>query len=306
MITMLEGILGAVSIATKVTPVPNLGESPVDKWWLDYALTTSEVIIAALGTMPADEGEEGAASESECGGDRLNIEMPKKQEEFLKKLVDTGKPVVLILTGGSPIACKWATENIPAILMVWYPGEQGGSAVADVLFGDYNPAGRLPVTFVKNLEQVPPFEDYNMAGRTYRFMTEEPLYRFGYGLSYTDFKYSNLRLNKNQIGANETIAVSVEVANTGEYDGDEVVQMYISDKESSVPVPLLHLEGFQRIHLKKGEKKQIAFQLKPEQLMVYDDNGEPFIEPGEFLISVGGGQPFDKTSGAISTILKVV
>ena len=231
----------------------------------------------------------------------------KEQEEFLKELVKKGKPIVLVLTGGSPISFKWAAENIPApYLMAWYPGEQGGNAVADVIFGDYNPSGRLPITFVKDVNQLPPFEDYNMKGRTYRFMTEEPLYRFGYGLSYTTFKYSNITPEKNQITSNESVMVSVDVENTGDYDGDETVQMYISDNEASVPVPLLHLAGLTKIHLKKDEKKKVSFQIKPEHLIVYDDKGKPFIEPGEFTISIGGGQPGDKKSGSVSTIIKVI
>ena len=182
--------------------------------------------------------------------------------------------------------------------MAWYPGEQGGNAIADVLFGNYNPAGRLPVTFYKSLEQLPPFSEYSMKNRTYRFMNSEPLYRFGDGLSYTTFEYTNLHPSKNEIKPGESINVSVDVRNTGQLAGDEVVQLYMKDMESSMPVPKLHLEGFERIRLLPGEKASVIFILRPEQMTVFDDKGQQFIEPGRFRISVGGGQShsFDESS----------
>ncbi|MEI6219665.1 MAG: glycoside hydrolase family 3 C-terminal domain-containing protein, partial [bacterium] len=265
-------------------------------------------IIAVMGYTPGLEGEEGATLYEEDaggGGDRVRIGLPGQQLEVLKKLHSLKKPVILVLTGGSPIELEWAAANIPAIVMSWYPGEQGGHAVADVLFGDHNPAGRLPVTFVKSLDQVPPFNDYNMKGRTYRFMTEEPLYPFGYGLSYTKFAYSNLLLDKTSMSKRSSVRVSVEVENTGQCDGDEVVQLYVSDVKASVPVPIRHLEGVQRIHLNVGEKMTVKFILKSDQLAAYDDNGHPFVEPGDFAISVGGGQPDQKCSGAVTATVTV-
>ncbi|HEY3377331.1 MAG TPA: glycoside hydrolase family 3 C-terminal domain-containing protein, partial [Armatimonadota bacterium] len=223
----------------------------------------------------------------------------------LQKLHATGKPVVLVLTGGSPIELEWAAEHIPAMVMAWYPGEEGGNAVADVLFGDVNPAGRLPITFVKSLEQLPEFTDYAMAGRTYRFMSEEPRYRFGYGLSYTTFAYSNLRLSADSITTSGEVSVTADVQNTGARAGDEVVQLYVSDVEASVPVPLVHMEGVTRIHLQPGEMQTVTFPLTSAQLSAYTEDGVPFVEPGQFRISVGGGQPGDPASGAISTLLTV-
>jgi len=175
------------------------------------------------------------------------------------------------------------TGKLRWIIFAWYPGEQGGGAIADVLFGDYNPAGRLPITFPKSYEQLPAIENYAMQGRTYRFMDAEPLYRFGYGLSYTTFKYTSLKIRDRKI--------SVDMHNTGRLAGDEVVQLYVSDVAASVPVPRRHLEGFRRIHLKPGQKKTIKFNLTDAQLACYDDDGNPFVEPGDFEISVGGGQP---------------
>ncbi|MBN1942845.1 MAG: glycoside hydrolase family 3 C-terminal domain-containing protein [Phycisphaerae bacterium] len=303
LVTILEGITAAVPKGTCVTCEKGCHEFQKNSFSSPYLLEVeakqADVIVACLGTTPEIEGEEGAEANSDGGGDRVDIRLPGSQEEFLKKLASFGKPVVLVLTGGSPIAVEWAKENVPAILMCWYPGEEGGAAVADVLFGKYNPAGRLPVTFVKSLDQLPPFEDYAMAGRTYRFMKEEPLYRFGYGLSYTTFSYDNPRLSKDKIaGVEDSVTVSVDVTNTGPRDGDEVVQLYVRDVEASVPVPELHLEGFRRIHVKAGETKTVSLELSGNQLVCYDDEGLPMLEPGVFEISVGGGQPGDSAGGA--------
>jgi beta-glucosidase len=276
-----------------------------------------DAVVAVLGYSAALEGEEGVA-EGGGSGDRWQYELPGRQQEYLESLKKLGKPIILVVTGGSPIDLTWAKENCDAILFVWYPGEQGGHAVADVLFGDYNPAGRLPITFPKSYEQIPAFEDYNMRGRTYRFMDAEPLYRFGYGLSYTKFKYAKLKVKAARAeregvplrsgSASASAAgweVTVDVKNTGKVAGDEVVQLYVSDLEASVPVPRLHLEGFKRIHLKPGQMKTVKFTLKPAQLMCYDDTGKAFLEPGQFRLSIGGGQPDDPASGVVSAILTV-
>mgnify|MGYP005836709645 CR=1 FL=1 len=308
MVTLMQGLVGAVSPGTKVTFIKGCdltGDRPIDEGGIKWNIDDADVIIATLGLSPEMEGEEGDAAASEAQGDRIRIGLPRRQEELLKRLHATGKPVVLVLTGGSPIEIKWAAENIPAIIMAWYPGEEGGNAVADVIFGDYNPAGRLPITFYESLEQVPPFENYNMKGRTYRFMTDEPTYRFGYGLSYTTFAYSNLKLSKKRISKDESVTVSVDVKNTGKRAGDEVVQLYVSDIEASVPVPLIHLEGFKRIHLRTRQKKTVKFDLTPRQLSAFDNEGKPFVEPGKFKISAGGGQPDTRLKNWISGILTV-
>jgi len=306
--TILEGIVGKAGPGTQVQwakgcdltgdKPPNIGELG----WITSYGPPVDVIVAVLGYNAFLEGEEGTG---ESGGDRQRYGLPGRQEEYLKHLKTLGKPVVLIVTAGSPIDLNWAHENVDAILMAWYPGEQGGGAVADVLFGDYNPAGRLPITFPKSYNQLPPFEDYNMKGRTYRFMKAAPCYRFGYGLSYTTFQYNGLKLGKKVIERDESVTVSVHLKNTGRRLGDEVVQLYVRDVRASVPVPRLHLEGFQRIHLRPGQKKTVRFTLKPEQLVCYDDRGQAFVEPGKFHISVGGGQPGDPAGGVVTTTLTV-
>ncbi len=261
----------------------------------------SDVIIMCGGLSPEIEGEEMKVKlEKFVGGDRLDIALPDVQEELLEALYATGKPIVLVLLNGSALAVNWANEHVPAILEAWYPGQATGTAVADVLFGNYNPAGRLPVTFYKSVDQLPPFRDYSMKGRTYRYFEGNVLYPFGYGLSYTKFKYSNLVMAET-IKAGEKLTVKVDVENTGSIAGDEVVQLYVKDMEASVPVPVCSLQGFKRIHLKPGEKQSVEFELKPEQYSILDNNMKRVVEPGVFEISVGGRMPyakgdFDKTT----------
>lgn len=259
------------------------------------AAEKAEVVVMVLGLNERLEGEEmDVEVEGFAGGDRTALDLPASQRTLLKEIAKTGKPIVLVLLNGSALSINWAAENIPAILTAGYAGQQGGNAVAQVLFGDYNPAARLPVTYYKSVADLPDFEDYNMDGRTYRYFDKEPLYPFGYGLSYTTFDYSNFQL-PSKIGMNEPIALSVEVANTGAYDGDEVIQVYLTDEKGSTPRPIRELVGFKRIHLKKGESQQVQFTIEPRQLSMINDKGDLVIEPGVFSISVGGGQPCFKT-----------
>jgi beta-glucosidase len=308
MVTPLEGILNTVSPGTQVTwdsGSKHLGDQPLSEKSIGWAIADSDVIIAVLGLSPRFEGEEAEEANSDGGGDRNGIEIPQVQQKLLRFLHKTGKPVILVIMGGSVMDISWAKDNIPAIIMAWYPGEQGGQAIADVLFGNYNPAGRLPVTFYANDNQLPDFCDYNMAGRTYRFFNGEPAYQFGHGLSYTTFGYSDIRLSKDIISSHENVAVTAKVTNTGDISGDEVVHMYIKDIHSTVPVPQLHLEGFRRINLKPGHSHEVTFTITPEQLAVYDDEGNPFVEAGEFLISIGGSQPSNHQGNSIETKLMV-
>jgi beta-glucosidase len=265
-------------------------------------LEPNDAVIAVLGNTAAIEGEEPDVAASDGGGDRIRIDLPGRQLELLQHLrkIEPKTPLILVVLSGSAVDLTWAVENCDAILYAWYPGEQGGNAVAEVLFGDYNPAGRLPVTIVKSMDQLPDFTDYAMKGRTYRFMEEEPLFRFGYGLSYTSFAYSNLKAS-----GFDPVRVSVEVANTGRCAGDEVVQLYVKDVEASVPVARHQLKAFRRIHLNAGESQRVSFDLSPEQFEVYGDDGVPFVEPGQFEIFAGGGQPDDPASGAIRVSLSV-
>jgi beta-glucosidase len=283
-----EDIRGA--IAKFMWSFPRFAERVLDE--AVNAARQADAVVLVLGISPALEGEEMTVSvEGFRGGDRTDISLPKAQENLLKAVQATGKPVVVVLMSGSALAVNWADENVPAILQSWYPGEEGGTAIADVLFGDYNPAGRLPVTFYKSVSQLPPFEDYRMSGRTYRYFKGDPLYPFGFGLSYTKFKYDNLKLSRDKIRAGENLQVSVDVQNVGESAGDEVVQLYITDLAASVPVPIRSLAGVKRISLKRGEKQTVSFTLVPTQMSVIDDNGKRIVEPGDFLITLGGKQP---------------
>jgi len=256
------------------------------------AASGADVVVAALGLSPAVEGEEmPIEAPGFKGGDRVDIGLSGPQEELLEQLHKLGKPIVLVLLNGSALAVNWAAENVPAIVEAWYPGQAGGRAVADVLFGDYNPAGRLPVTFYKSVDDLPPFEDYQMEGRTYRYFRGDPLYPFGYGLSYTTFAYSNLKLSAKAIARDETITISANVQNTGDRAGDEVIQLYVSNLTASVPTPIRQLAGFERVHLEPGQKETVAFTVTSHQLSVIDDEGQRVVEPGEFQVAIGGRQP---------------
>jgi beta-glucosidase len=267
------------------------GDSP--KSGFAEALAVAEradAVIMCMGISPDLEGEEGAAANSDGGGDRIGLDLPGMQEELIKEVAALGKPLVLVLFSGSPLTVNWAHEHVPAIIQAWYPGEEGGNALADIIFGDYNPAGRLPITFVKSVDQLPPFTDYAMAGRTYRFSEEKPLYPFGYGLSYTTFAYSNLQAPP-ELAIGQDLVVQVDVENTGQRTGDEVVQLYIKHLSASVPTPRHSLQGFARIPLEPGEKRTVTFRLSPRQLAVFDEDGRCLVEPGVVEIFVGGSQP---------------
>jgi beta-glucosidase len=267
----------------------------------------ADAVVMVMGITPSIEGEEMEVKVNGFrGGDRTEITLPKPQEDLIKEIQSLGKPVVLVLLGGSALAVNWANDNVPAILDAWYPGQEGGTAIADVLFGDYNPAGRLPVTFYKSVEQLPPFTDYSMQGRTYRYFKGDPLYPFGFGLSYTTFTYGQPRFAAARVRAGAVAQVSVEVRNSGATSGDEVVQLYVTDVASKFPVPIRSLAGTKRVFLKAGEKRIVSFTIAPEQMAVIDDSGKRVVEPGEFVVSLGGKQPGftgsadAKSSGVVS------
>jgi beta-glucosidase len=273
----------------------------------------ADIVILGLGLSPRLEGEEMKISVPGFdGGDKTNIELPDTQIELLAEIYKIGKPVIMVMFSGSAVAINWANKNIPAIVLAGYPGQQGGNAIADVLFGDYNPAGRLPVTYYKSIDQLPKFSDYNMDGRTYRYFKEEPLYPFGFGLSYTQFEYSNLKIKNEKIKAGENINLSIDIKNSGGKDGDEVVQLYVSDLKSSFPLPVRSLQGFKRLFLKSGEKTTVEFVLTPKQLSLIDDSNRRIVEPGEFEISIGGKQPGfigsadAKTTGVVTSRIQVI
>jgi beta-glucosidase len=248
----------------------------------------AEVVIAVMGLSPCLEGEEmPVAVEGFCGGDRTRLELPPRQERFLQSLHALGKPLVLVLLNGSALAIPWAAEQIPAIVEAWYPGQAGGEALADVLFGDYNPGGRLPITFYRSAEDLPPFADYRMEGRTYRYFRGEPLYPFGYGLSYTTFELGALRITPAQAAPGEEVTVRAEVTNTGPRAGDEVVQLYIRHPGAGVPRPIQELKGFRRIHLEPGEGRTVTFPLDARQLGSYDAAMRYAVHPGVVEVLVG-------------------
>jgi beta-glucosidase len=253
----------------------------------------AEVTIAVLGISGLDEGEEGESIASSDKGDRLDTRLPQSQLNYLRKLKKAAgkKKVVLVLTGGSAITSPEMEALADAILFVWYPGEQGGNAVADVLFGDANPSGRLPITFPKSINDLPAFENYNMAGRTYRYMETEPLFPFGFGLSYAKFAYSDLKISALKIKNGETVTASCKITNTGKIEGEEVAQLYIKDLQSSFRVPNQSLKGIKKIHLAPGASQEITFVVTPELMSSVDESGKSVVEKGEILLTIGGSSP---------------
>jgi beta-glucosidase len=248
----------------------------------------SDIIVFAGGISARVEGEEmPVVIDGFNKGDRTDLKLPKAQLDLLKELHATGKPVVFVVTSGSAMALNWEKENLPAILNVWYPGQAGGEAVADILFGDYSPSGKLPVTFYKSVNDLPPFEDYHMKGRTYRYFSGEVLYPFGFGLSYTKFSYAKPEISASSIGMDEKVEVKVKVSNVGDFDGETVVQLYVKDVEASVVRPIRSLKHFKKVYLAKGTSTEVHFELSPNDLSVFDDDGRPFVEKGSFDIFVG-------------------
>jgi beta-glucosidase len=250
----------------------------------------SDVIVFVGGLTGDVEGEEMKVNyPGFAGGDRTDIRLPQIQQKLLEQLQATGKPVVLVLTGGSALAVDWAKEKLPAILFAWYPGQRGGDAVADVLFGKQNPAGRLPVTFYKGDEKLPAFDDYAMANRTYRYFGGEPLYPFGYGLSYTQFSYSALKLSDTSVAATGEMKVSALIRNTGQRDGDEVVQLYVAPIKPEHSRARKELKGVERIHLRAGESREVNFTLHPNKdFTIYDPVQKAYVvDKGKYEIQLG-------------------
>ena len=266
---------------------------------LDIA-NQSDVIVAALGEAAEMTGESSS---------RTDIEIPAIQKDLLIELLKTGKPVVLVLFTGRPLALKWESENVPAILNVWFGGSEAGTAIADVLFGDVNPSGKLSTTFPQNIGQVPIYYNHKITGRplpegkwfqkfrsNYLDVTNDPLYPFGFGLSYTTFSYGELKLSKTSLKGNQTLTASIDLVNSGNYDGAEVVQLYIRDVVGSITRPVKELKGFQKIFLKAGERKTVTFNISTNDLKFYNNELKYDWEPGEFIILVGGNSRDVKTA----------
>jgi len=329
-VTVLAGIRSRVSWGTKILhavgaplvdgmsaagpgrsgPAPSSDSLMVEA---QAAANAADAIVLVLGLSPRVEGEQmNVALEGFKDGDRTGLDLPKSQQRLLETMLAYRKPTALILLNGSAVAVNWAAEHVPAILTAWYPGQEGGTAVADVLFGIYSPAGRLPVTFYRSAADLPPFEDYRVQGRTYRYFTGVPLFPFGHGLSYTRFSYSGLRLSSSRIRSDEAVQVAVSVKNDGNRAGEEVVQLYVKDEAASVPVPIRSLQGFSRVSLAPGQQKTVTFALTPSALSVLDKDMRRVVEPGFFTVEVGGKQPGFKgvadarTTEVVRTRLEVV
>lgn len=311
-VTPLEGIKAKLTANVKIHYVKGCDirdTSNVDIAGAVKAAATSDVAVVVLGgssardfkteyistgaaTVGSAKSEHLSDMESGEGFDRQSLDLMGKQLELLKAVVATGKPVVLVFIGGRPLNLNWPAENVDAILYAWYPGQAGGHAIADVLFGDYNPAGRLPISIPRNVGQLPVYyNDRNQQKHDYVEGPASALYGFGHGLSYTRFTYENLKIqvveNATAIQPDPIVRISVNVTNTGERDGDEVLQLYLHDEQASTVVPLKQLKAFERLHLKAGETKQVSLKLKKEDLMIYDAAMKPVLEKGTFKVMIG-------------------
>jgi len=238
------------------------------------------------------------------GRDRTSLDLPADQTKFIQEIYKVNPKTIVVLVAGSSMAINWIDRHIPAIVDAWYPGEQGGTAIADVLFGDYNPSGKLPLTFYNSINDLPPFNDYEISkGRTYMYMKERPLYPFGYGLSYTEFEITNLQLDKKQIRRDEDLHVSVDIRNIGETAGAEVVQLYVHDMASNIVTPLKQLKKFERVSLEENEKKTVHFVLTREDLSHWNTNNEFVLNSGPFEIIVGNSSA-DERQKAVFEVMK--
>jgi beta-glucosidase len=255
------------------------------------AAKAADVVVAVVGITSELEGEEmPVAEEGFLGGDRTSLDLPKPEEALLEAVAGTGKPLIVVLMNGSALGVNWAKAHANAIVEAWYSGEEGGAAVAETLSGKNNPAGRLPVTFYKDVSQLPNFENYSMEGRTYRYFKGNPLYPFGYGLSYSTFSYSGLTLPTADVAAGDPVTAEVTVTNTGSRAGDEVVELYLTFPDVK-GAPLRALRGFKRVHMDAGASQKVQFELKDRDLSMVTETGDPVIAEGPYTITIGGGQP---------------
>jgi beta-glucosidase len=299
MTTVLEGLASGISPASQMQYKAGIlldrpNANPID-WTTDDA-KASDVTFLVMGISGMLEGEEGEAIASPNFGDRLDYNLPQNQIDFLKKLRTGNKhKIVAIVTGGSPMNLSEVQDLADAVLLVWYPGEEGGHAIADIVFGKTSPSGRIPVTFPKSLDQLPPYEDYSMKGRTYRYMTAEPLYPFGFGLSYTTFSFTNMKLSAQKTNKKTPLKAEVTVTNTGKMASDEVVQLYITVPQTGNN-PLYSLKGFKRIKLQPGEAKKVEFDITPELLQSIKDNGQSTELSGDYHIYIADSVPSQRSA----------
>ncbi len=310
-VTILEGIQQAVNPNTRVyySEGCHLFKDKVE----DLAMKNdriseaisvaerSDLVVMCLGLDATIEGEEGDAGNIYASADKNDLNLPGLQQELLEEVYKTGKPVILVLASGSALAVNWADEHVPAIIEAWYAGAEGGSAVASLIFGGFSPTGKLPVTFYRTTEELPEFIDYSMKNRTYRYMENKALYPFGYGLSYTKFKYTNLIKSKDEIKSGETCQFKITVKNIGQCESEETVQLYLKDVEASVIIPKYELKGIKKINLEPGQEGILEFELTPRQMAIIDNDGNCILEPGVFEVFVGGSQPDDRSVNLTGT-----
>jgi len=301
--TILEGISANVSNHTAIRYVqgslmdrPNV--NPMD--WFSEEAQVADVTIACMGISQLMEGEEGEAIASPSAGDREYITLPPHQVDFIKLMRSKAKKLVVVITGGSAISIPEIHEMADAVIYAWYPGEQGGQAVGDIIFGKVNPSGKLPVTFVKTIDDLPPYEDYDMSNRTYRYFKGEPLYPFGFGLSYSELEYGELHISKKSFRKRDDINLSIDIKNNSDLAADEVVQLYVSKVNKEDDDPNVSLKAFQRITLEGGESQKVSFQLDAKAFSEYDQKGDLRLEKGKYNIHVSSATPIErsKTLGA--------
>jgi len=297
--TLLEGIASSVSNHTAIRYVqgslldrPNV--NPMD--WYSEEAEVADVTIACMGITQLLEGEEGEAISSPTFGDRTDITLPPHQIEYLKLLRTKAKKLIVVVTGGSAISIPEIHELADAILYAWYPGEQGGQALGDIIFGKTNPSGKLPVTFVKSIKDLPPYEDYNMKGRTYRYMDVEPLYPFGFGLSYADIEFQNLQTSSNTIRKGGSLNLSIEVKNNSDIKAEEVLQVYVSKKQKSATDPNHTLKAFKRISLEANSKKPVTLNLDHKAFSTYNDKGDLKLCKGTYEVIVSSSAPTERSA----------
>lgn len=300
MVTYLEGIAAAIEPGSQLHYKPGImidraNVNPID--WTTGDARSSDATIVVLGLTGALEGEEGESIASPHYGDRLDYNLPQVQIDFLKKLREGhNRPIIAVITGGSPMNLSEVHELADAVLLVWYAGEEAGNALADIVFGKVAPSGRLPITFPKSLDQLPPYEDYSMKGRTYRYMEAEPMYPFGYGLSYAKFAYGDIKLSATTIKKGQSIDVDVTVSNPGQLEAEDVVQLYLTDLASKEEqVPLFSLKGIKRVNVAPGQSQVVRFTITPDMMAIVNTTGESVVEPGDFRVSVGGAVPIKRS-----------
>lgn len=293
--TILEGIAGKINLGTRLEYRYGflLDRENINKTgWALREARDADVRVVVMGLNTHLEGESGESIASPFKSDRKDIRLPGKQVEYLKEIRGSeDKPLIVVLTGGSPMAISEVHDVADAVLYAWYPGQEGGNAVADVLFGDVNPSGKLPVTFPRSVDQLPDYEDYSMEGRTYKYMNETPLYPFGFGLSYTRFEYSDLDAGDTSHSVDDDLELKVKVRNAGDFAGEEVLQLYLHHEDAPFRVPNNELKRFERVRLDPGEEKEVSFVLKTSDFYVFNENGEEVFEPGNFVFTVGGSSP---------------